>query len=617
MTLVKKQFLLFIFLALFGISLRLISFGKIPFSLFSDEVDIGYQALSFKQTGRDYFGNFLPLQFHSLSDVRASLPIYAAILVSYLPGISLETAIRLAPLLFAAASLLLIYFFMNSFWDYFRLKKPGGVLLPGHFAVFTLSLMPWHFTYSRTGFELSQLFFFTLLGFYLYFRYLLSRKTKTLVFSLIVLGLTPMVYSTAKLALVGYPLVLWLLADGPKSRRNLFSHWYLGLVLFLPLLLLFLNGGAGRRFSEIAIFTDPTISSEVNYARQTDLGPKLVVGSSPSLLTKIVHNKATLVLSRFLKNSLNPLSTSFLFAAGDRNQRHAVPGWGMLLKTFLILLTAGLFYLANKNSRHLLVFLGLLTIIAVISSALTRDGADHGSRLFMLILPVVIILTLGWVYLCRFRLALVILLLITLVESFFYFHDYFMHYPYVSEKDFHTGLKEVVLAAKAEKTLVAISPRYEPPLIFYLFYTKFPAAEFQSLIRQPDRLYRQIDEKYNLEGFRVGDTPLFIAGIRNPAACPLFAQLGIYYLTFQEAASVLGEGVKNIEPLIKTPSGLPLFYRIEVDELPSGQHSLQCVNEVCSQPAGVSIKREGQTTLDRLPVDKKPGFGKCFVIGDK
>ncbi len=564
MTLVKKQFLLFIFLALFGISLRLISFGKIPFSLFSDEVDIGYQTLSFRQTGRDYSGNFLPLQFHSLSDVRASLPIYATILVSYLPGISLETAVRLAPLLFAAASLILIYFFMNSFWDYFKLRKPGRVLLPGHFAVFTVSLMPWHFTYSRTGFELSQLFFFTLLGFYLYFRYLLFRKTKTLVFSLIVLSLTPMVYSTAKLAVLGYPLVLWLLAD-KAGRPRLRSRWYLGLILFVPLLLLFINGGAGRRFSEISIFTDPTISSEINYIRQTDLGPKLTVGSTPSLITKIVHNKVTYILGRFLKNSLNPLSTSFLFTAGDRNQRHAVPGWGMLLKTFLILLTVGLFSLAKKNYRHLLVFLGLLTITAVIPSALTRDGADHGSRLFMLILPLVIVLTLGWVYLCRFRMALVILLLITLVESFFYFHDYFIHYPYVSEKDFHIGLKEVVLAAKTEKTFVAVSPKYEQPLIFYLFYTKFPPAEFQSLIQKPERLYRKVDEKYNLEGFQIGDTSFFVAGVKNTKLLIPFTQRGVYYLTFLDAAAVYGEELKTMELSIKSPSGLPLFYRLEIE----------------------------------------------------
>jgi len=61
MTKAKKQLFIFLFLVLFGTLIRLIDFPGIPFSLFSDEVDIGYQAMSFRETGKDYFGNFLPI----------------------------------------------------------------------------------------------------------------------------------------------------------------------------------------------------------------------------------------------------------------------------------------------------------------------------------------------------------------------------------------------------------------------------------------------------------------------------------------------------------------------------------------------------------------------------
>ena len=563
MTKAKKQLFIFLFLVLFGTLIRLIDFPGIPFSLFSDEVDIGYQAMSFRETGKDYFGNFLPLQFHSFSDIRTSLPIYATILVSYLPGVSLELAVRLTPLLFAIGSLLLIYYFVNALYDHFNLEKGKGLLQPGHFAVFILSVSPWHFTYSRTAFELSQLFFFTLLGLYLFLKYQKTYQIKLLCYSLVVLGLTPMIYSTAKLAVIGYPVILWLMAD-TKSRRVIVSRWYLGVLMFFPLTLLLLNGGAGRRFGELAIYTDPTIPSQINYIRQTDLGPNLIVGSTPSLTTKIVHNKAETIIFRFINNAIKPLSATYLFLTGDPNPRHALPDWGMFLRSFIIILFLGSFALFNRNHKNLTLALVIFICLAIAPSALTRDGADHSSRLYMLLLPLVIIMTIGWTYLSRYRVVLVLLLLLTLTESFFYFHDYFTHYPYVSEKDFHVGLKEVVQAAKAEDTFAIISPKYEPPLIFFLFYTHFPPAKFQSLLNNK-QLYHPLNQDLNLEGYQIGDEPIFIASVRNVNGQPLYPMKGIYYMTFLEATAIYREKMSSLIPAIKSPSGLPLYYRIEAN----------------------------------------------------
>ncbi len=565
MTITKKHNLLLLFLVAGAMLLRLFQFPKVPFSLFADEVDIGYQVLSFRETAKDYYGNLLPLQFRSFSDVRTSLPIYATILVSYLPGVSLELAVRLTPLLFSFGSLFLIYFFMNSLWEVFKLEKPKGPFLPGHFAVFILALTPWHFTYSRTGFELSQLLFANLLGFYLFFRYLKSHRGLTLICSLLVLGLTPMIYSTAKLAVIGYPLVLWLFSD-PGGRKQLWQRWYLGLLVFIPLAVLLVSGGAGQRFSEIAIFTDPTTSTEVDFQRQLDLGYEKAIGSSPSLITKLVHNKATFVLRRFINNALTPISAGFLFIAGDPNLRHALPNWGMLLKTFLIPLSLGLFFLFSRPSAKLTIFLFLLTALAIIPSALTRDGADHSSRLFMLLLPLTILITMGWIYLGRYRLGILVLAIITLAESFFFFHDYFKHYPYEADVNFHYGMKEIVQMAKAESKVTVISPRYEPPLIFYLFYNHFPPEKFQSLMKEK-KFYHEIGKDLNLEGYRIGDDPVYIAFVANQNAGNLYPVKGVFYITYLEAVAIYHDWQKQMTPVVRSPSGLPIFYRIEADKL--------------------------------------------------
>ena len=77
-------------------------------TLFGDEMDVGYQALSLLQSGRDYKGNFLPLYIQSLTESRAPLLMYASLPSVALFGLT-PLAIRLPPLIFGLASLLFFY----------------------------------------------------------------------------------------------------------------------------------------------------------------------------------------------------------------------------------------------------------------------------------------------------------------------------------------------------------------------------------------------------------------------------------------------------------------------------------------------------------------------------
>src|SRR3990170_1862219 len=74
----KTKVILFLILAA-SLFLRVWKLDAVPVSLFSDELDVGYQAYSIIKTGRDYSGNVLPLHFQSYADARAPLYIYASI----------------------------------------------------------------------------------------------------------------------------------------------------------------------------------------------------------------------------------------------------------------------------------------------------------------------------------------------------------------------------------------------------------------------------------------------------------------------------------------------------------------------------------------------------------
>lgn len=205
-----------------------------------------------------------------------------------------------------------------------------------------------------------------------------------------------------------------------------------------------------------------------------------------------------------------------------------------------------------------------MACLAIVPSALTREGADHSSRLYMLLLPLVIVMTLGWYHLSRFRLAALVLFLVTMVELAFFLHDYTKHYPYVADISFHYGVKELVQMAKAEKKIAIISGKYEPPLIFYLFYNHFPPAKFQSLLKEK-KLYHEIGKDLNLEGYQFGDEPIFIAFVGNQNATNLYPVKGVYYITYLEAVAIYHEKQKSMTPAIESPSGLPLYYRIEAN----------------------------------------------------
>lgn len=72
----------FLFLLVIGLFLRLWMFGEIPPGLNRDEASIGYTAWSILKTGRDEYGNFLPLSLRSFGDWK--LPGYTYITIPFI-----------------------------------------------------------------------------------------------------------------------------------------------------------------------------------------------------------------------------------------------------------------------------------------------------------------------------------------------------------------------------------------------------------------------------------------------------------------------------------------------------------------------------------------------------
>lgn len=558
---ILKKYWPLLFILVVGGTLRLYGLLQNPISLYSDEVDIGYQVISLINTGCDYTGHCFPIQFHSFSDIRTPLPIYFTALF-HLVGVPLDYSIRLSPAVFGILGILATYLLLQNlaFEKLFNLKKyQFGII-----GASILALIPWHLTYSRIGFELTTLYFFVTFGVYLFTEYLIKGKNKLLYLSALFLGLTPMIYSTAKLAILFYPLILLSLPGSStllkKTRQGI---TYLA-ILFLPLIILIINGGADSRFQYISVFTDPTASTEVNFMRQQDAGPIHNVGTSPSILTKFFHNKPLFYANNLSNNFFSLISTQFLFTKGDPNLRHSPENWGMFYRSLLPILVFGAYILIRYRRDRLILFLGLQILVALFTSAITRDGGEHASRSFMMILPLVVIGAIGLAYLKDLqKLLFYIVCFAIFFESVFFLHEYWIHYPLASEGSFSAGMKELIQETKKfPGQPIVISPKNENPLIFYLYYTNFDPKKFQNFVKT-NTLYNNTEGKNNLDGNRIGDTNFYIAALIDINNKP--AQVlpdAVYFLTHLEFFNSNIGNVATVSDIIRLPSGKPLYYEI-------------------------------------------------------
>jgi hypothetical protein len=523
---------------------------------------MGYQAYSLLKTGCDYSGHCPPIQFHSFSDVQPPIPIYL-IAVSNILGVNLDLSIRLVPAIFGTLGIFMTYLFVKNL----KSKKIFDLDLPNleHFSALLIAIVPWHLTYSRIGFALALLYFFVLTGLYFFTEFLIKGKNMYLFLSLLFLGLTPMVYNTAKMAIIFYPLILLLFPNSYRKILQSKNAKFFVLLMFVPVIILFANGSTASRFDYISIFTDPVAGPEVNTQRMQDLGLDPKVGSTTSLPSKIIHNKVIFFSQKFVDNLFGLLSTDFLFTKGDPNLRHSLNKWGMVYRTFLPFLLVGVYFIVKTNNKKLIGFLFSFSLVSLITSAVTRDGFSHASRSFMFLMPIIILCSIGISFINKkYKLLSVLFIAALVIESIYFVHDYWFHYRLESENSWSPGMKEISIKAGSIKNVpVIVSPKNGNPLIFYVYYNRYDPAKFQKMVKE-ERLYRRLNKDTNLDGDQFGDTNLYIATLVDYSSEKNIGfENAIYYLSNLEYINTKIKTFAKNTDMLKLKSGEPHYYEFK------------------------------------------------------
>lgn len=409
---------------------RIYKMGTIPPSVYWDEASIGYNAYSVMLTGQDEWGEKFPLHFRAFGEFKLPVYIYSVIPFIKLFGLN-EFAVRLPAVVFCLGCLIFIYLLA---------KKITGKESIGILSAFILSISPWLFIFSRTGYEATAGLFFFLAGTYLF---LISEKNRLfLIFGSLSFVLSFYSYNSFRIIIPVWILGLFVYTFRRINIKIIIFSVLVFLVSLVPVYKLYKFDAGGSRFAQVKI-----------------------------------TNKAD-----FVKNYLTHFSPRFLFLNGDTNPRSQIPGYGQIYLVEIPFLILGLMILIK--SKKVLYYLPLIALIlAPIPAALTRES-PHALRAILVAPSLAIISAIGIDYFVKFfnkysKAVAAGVVLIYLLAFGVYFKDFISVYPAQSASDWQYEYKEIFTNQKEG----FVTEKYAQPYIFALFYLKYPPDKFRQTVK--------------------------------------------------------------------------------------------------------------------------------------
>lgn len=501
----KKKNVAIILILFVASFLRLWKLNSIPPHLTSDEAALGYNAYSILKTGRDEYGEYLPIIFKSFGDYKPGFYIYLTIPFVFLLGLN-EFSVRLPSALAGILAVWLVYQLVISTQLLIAKKedRKESNLIINHqllaiVASLLLALSPWHIHFSRGAWEANLSLTLTLFGIIFFLKSL--QKPKFLYISTVFFSLTFLTYQGAKLStlivisvlIVSFWKEVKLLLYN-KSVIFIFAT-LLSLIIISPIILSFFSGKTGR----LKIFSIFSYARPENYLQSfLEEGGEKVGSLNYYLFHSEVLNFARGIMGRWF----NHFSGRFLFFEGDyQNPRHSAPYQGMLLLFDLILILPGFMYLF-KNKSNFSIFIFLWLILAPLPAALSRDQV-HAVRSLNLVIPLVLVSSFGFSSLFiriktfsrhSIRAASFAVFVLGFFASLIYYFDaYFIHLLRHYSKFWNWGYKEIVetiTPIQENYKEIKVQQSFAQPYIYFLFYQKYDPVKYQEQAKLIESEYK-------------------------------------------------------------------------------------------------------------------------------
>jgi len=462
--------------------LRLWQLGQVPPSPDWDEAALGYNAYSIMETGRDEYGQFLPLILRSFDDYKPGLYAYLAIPAIKLFGLN-TFAVRLPAALLGTLAVLLVYLLVKELFKQKPLAHSLALL-----TAFLLAISPWHLQFSRIAFESGIGLFFNLVVALFFLKGL--KKPWFLILAAFFAGLNLYVYQAEKVftPLLVFALVLiWREKLFKLPWKLLFFTVLVGLITLIP-------------FISLTLTTPEIFLRAKGTSFASDLTPFLAKTAERTLrdyqnhdyLGLILDNRRITYFQTFLRNYLSHFDLNWLFLTGD-DARHHAPEMGLLYLWELPFLLWGIYSLIfAKISRKakLLVFAWFL--LAPLPAAFS-SGAPHGVRTLRFLPTHQIFVAFGllnfWQAIKRKQIwvktpVVGFIVALTLFNFGYYLNQYFVQQSYEYSQYWQYGYQEAIETIKEiepryEQIVVSNQPHLDQSYIFFLYYLKYDPETYQ------------------------------------------------------------------------------------------------------------------------------------------
>jgi len=554
---------------LIGILLRLWKLDIIPPHLTPDEAAIGYNAYSILKTGRDEYGQLLPVIFKSFGDFKPGLYIYLTVPFVAVLGLN-EWSVRLPSALSGVLAIFLIHSIVGLVLDKGWvinggkgfIKSKTRSLLP-YLSGFLIAINPWHIYFSRGAWEVNVSLTLTLLGILFFVKFL--RNGNGLILSSLFFSLTLLTYQGAKLstAIVIVVLLIISLKDlktlTTRNIKVLFIPFFLAIIITSPILLSFGRGQTGRL----------TVFSIFSYPRPTDYLNDFLekVGEKKDDINYVFFHTENLNYVRgILGRYFNHFSGRFLFFEGDfQNYQHSSPNQGMLLLFDVILIPFGLIYII-RHRGHAKYFIFTWLILSPLPAVLTREQVQ-AIRSYNMLIPLTLISAFGLLqllilvdYYKRIKalayFSIAIFTVLFLGSILYYLDSYFIHLPVHNAKYWNYGYKKVIetiLPIQDNYEKIYFQQSYDQPYMYYLFYSRYDPVKYQKQAKLSNFLGPDVGLVEHLDNIT-------------------FAQWSWPYLTGEKHTMVIGNSIAippdfntldyNLISEIKYPDGFVTAFRI-------------------------------------------------------
>lgn len=472
----KITFLILGIVFLAGV-LRFWNFGNVPPSPDWDEAALGYNAYSILLTGKDEYGEHLPVILRSFDDYKPALYAYFVVPFISIFGLNIE-AVRFPSAFFGVLTVLGTFFLTRELF-----KRNDLALLSS----FLLAISPWHIQFSRIAFEANIGVAFNVFG--ILFFLLGLKKHVFLIFASLVLGLNLYVYQSEK---VFIPLLTFaLFAIFRKElfalpKKYLLTSILVGAIIALPIFFYTLtNSEALSRAKGVSVFADTTPFLKQNVKRYAmDIEKNDYIGI-------IFDNRRLEYVKAIIAGYLAHFDLNWLFIRGDIARHHA-PNMALLYLWELPFLLLGIYvFIFGKFSIRSKLLVLTWFLITPIPASIT-SGVPHAIRTinflptFQIFVAVGLIHTLSMLKLAPFikRAAFGALIAVFLFNFIYFVNQYFSQQNYFHSQHWQYGYEEAIekvkeLEGKYKKIVVSNQPHLDQSYMFFLFYLKYPPSMYQ------------------------------------------------------------------------------------------------------------------------------------------